>query len=156
MPIPPEAAGAAAGAGAQTLGGFVNAISTGVQNRKSRAFSERMYHQQKLDNLEFWNLQNKYNSPAEQMKRFKEAGLNPHLIYGQGSNGNAGAISTPDVQSPQFKTPEWGNGISAAGTAFADYIDLRYRSAQANNAELEAANIRKRGELLDAQTMFHT
>lgn len=30
-----------------------------------------------------------YNSPKNQMARFKEAGLNPHLIYGQGNAGNA-------------------------------------------------------------------
>lgn len=32
--------------------------------------------------------QNQYNSPSAQMDRFKQAGLNPHLIYGQGSPGN--------------------------------------------------------------------
>lgn len=29
-----------------------------------------------------------YNTPANQMKRFQDAGLNPHLIYGQGTPGN--------------------------------------------------------------------
>lgn len=29
-----------------------------------------------------------YNSPEAQMKRFKDAGLNPNLIYGQGTPGN--------------------------------------------------------------------
>lgn len=31
---------------------------------------------------------NQYNSPHEQMLRYAEAGLNPNLIYGQGSPGN--------------------------------------------------------------------
>lgn len=33
------------------------------------------------------NKMNAYNTPAMQMQRFKEAGLNPNLIYGQGSPG---------------------------------------------------------------------
>ena len=42
-----------------------------------------MYDRQRADALADWNMQNQYNSPAEQMKRYKEAGLSPHLIYGQ-------------------------------------------------------------------------
>ena len=52
-------------------------------------------------NKEMWDLMNEYNSPAEQMKRYKEAGLNPMLIYSQGSNGNAGSqaqYSKPNIQ----------------------------------------------------------
>lgn len=41
---------------------------------------------------EMWNLQNLYNSPKAQMQRFKQAGLNPNLIYGRGSSGNATAM----------------------------------------------------------------
>lgn len=40
---------------------------------------------------------NEYNSPASQMKRYQEAGLNPNLIYGQGTPGNQTApVPTPD------------------------------------------------------------
>lgn len=38
---------------------------------------------------EMWNMQNAYNSPQEQMKRYQDAGLSPYLIYGQGTPGNA-------------------------------------------------------------------
>lgn len=47
--------------------------------------------------LEQWNRQNQYNSPQAQMQRFVAAGLNPHLIYGQGNSGNA---STPPAYQP--------------------------------------------------------
>lgn len=144
--------GSVAQGSAAVVGAGINAVGTARQNRKSRQFSEKMYEKQKFDNLAFWNLQNDYNSPAAQMQRFKDAGLNPHLIYGQGSNGNAAAVSTPDVQRPEFRTPEWGNAISAAGTGFNDYYDLRIKAAQANNVEQQADIIRKQGQLLDAQT----
>lgn len=50
--------------------------------------------------VEMWHMQNAYNSPEEQMKRFGAAGLNPHLIYGQGSSGNASG--TPSYQPPEI------------------------------------------------------
>jgi hypothetical protein len=36
-----------------------------------------------------FDYQNQYNTPARQMERLKEAGLNPALMYGQGTTGNA-------------------------------------------------------------------
>lgn len=39
--------------------------------------------QEQAYNLQLWNLTNEYNSPAAQMKRYQDAGLNPNLIYGQ-------------------------------------------------------------------------
>lgn len=44
-------------------------------------------------NLEMWRRNNEYNSPSSQMQRYKDAGLNPALIYG--SSGNAGNSSSP-------------------------------------------------------------
>lgn len=36
-------------------------------------------------NVMMWNMQNSYNSPASQMRRLNDAGLNPMLVYGNGS-----------------------------------------------------------------------
>lgn len=47
---------------------------------------------------ELWNENNAYNTPAAQMSRFKEAGLNPHLIYGKGTSGNATMSTAARVQ----------------------------------------------------------
>lgn len=44
------------------------------------------------NNINLWNMQNEYNTPKNQMLRFKEAGLNPNLIYGQ--TNTAGSIAT--------------------------------------------------------------
>jgi hypothetical protein len=56
---------------------------------------------EKKTNIDFFNMQNKYNTPKAQMNRLAEAGLNPALIYGSGSSGasgNAGTVSP--VRSP--------------------------------------------------------
>lgn len=39
--------------------------------------------------------QNEYNTPVNQMARFAEAGLNPNLVYGMGSNGNQPSSGSP-------------------------------------------------------------
>ena len=48
---------------------------------------------QNEQNIRLWQMQNEYNTPAQQMERFKAAGLNPNLIYGKGTAGNAQAIT---------------------------------------------------------------
>lgn len=145
MPIP---AALAIGAGAGLLGGALNSSSTENSNRRSQQFSWEMYKQQKADNLEFWRMQNEYNSPQAQMKRFQEAGLNPHLVYSQGNPGNAAQISTPDVQPAQFRSPEWGNGIQSAGLAYMNAVyDLDIKAAQLDNLKAQNTVIRNEGIL---------
>lgn len=149
MPVPAIAAAALIGAGS----GALNSVSQMHQNKKNRQFTREMYDRQKADALEFWNLQNEYNSPQAQMGRFQEAGLNPHLIYGQGNSGNSGAISTPDVQTPQSRSPEWGNAISGAGLPLLlAQADLRIKQAQANNLTAQQSVILEDAMLRRAQT----
>lgn len=50
-----------------------------------------------------WEKQNEYNSPASQMQRFAEAGLNPNLAYQMGNPGNA--TSAPESHGVEL-TPE--------------------------------------------------
>lgn len=50
--------------------------------------------------LQDWNMQNAYNDPKQQMQRFKEAGLNPNLVYSQMSNGPA--VRSTDAIAPKL------------------------------------------------------
>lgn len=45
--------------------------------------------------LEDWNRENAYNSPAAQMQRYRDAGLNPNLIYGQ--SNTSGGMASPSI-----------------------------------------------------------
>ena len=139
MPFPVDILG---GLG-DIAGSLINAHSTARQNQLSRQWSEQQYSKQRADAIEFWNMQNSYNSPQEQMKRFQAAGLNPNLIYGQGNAGNAGSITTPDVQPAQFRTPEWGNAVSAVGLHAMNAIyDLDIKQAQVDNLKAQNDVIR--------------
>lgn len=51
--------------------------------------------------------QQDYNTPAAQMQRYKEAGLSPYLIYGQGNSGN---MSSPPP-SYQYDSDFIGKGM---------------------------------------------
>lgn len=74
-----------ASAGAATVGGITGLLT----NKKNRSWNNRQAEKQRAFQQEMWNAANVYNSPMAQMNRFKEAGLNPHLIYGKGTPGNA-------------------------------------------------------------------
>lgn len=78
--------------------------------------------------LEAWNMENEYNSPAAQMQRYQDAGLNPNLIYGQSNTaGNIGnyQLDTPDApyadpDSAYATGSHTGDAIAAAGSAIAN------------------------------------
>lgn len=92
--------GAGLQAGSQFLGSVVNAISTGVQNKKNRKFATEQADKEYARNLEMWNMQNAYNDPGAQMQRLKDAGMNPYLMYDKGTTG----VST---SMPSYNAPKW-------------------------------------------------
>jgi len=112
MPITPEMAQIAA-SGVQQGGNLLSEI---LFNKRRKKESELQYQRQ----IDLMNMQNQYNSPASQMARYKAAGLNPNLIYGQGTPGNT-ATSTPNYSPPQQIAPKM-DGINILGilTAVAD------------------------------------
>lgn len=103
------------------LSGFLGGIGTlgaGIASSISNYKSVQATNKAQMDlakyqadrNLELWNLNNEYNTPQAQMERYKAAGLNPNLIYGEGSgaSGNssspASGFSAPSLQSPKVDT----------------------------------------------------
>ena len=87
--------GAAIQTGGQIASGLAGLFTGNQQEIWNRKASDKAYERK----LEFWNMQNEYNSPKEQMNRLREAGLNPHLMYGQGVQGATGQAK--DVSAPQ-------------------------------------------------------
>lgn len=77
-----------------------NLISQGKQNRANR----KLAREQADANKELLQQQLDYNTPKNQMGRYQDAGLNPHLIYGQGTPGNQASPSTyPDIQRTDYQ-----------------------------------------------------
>jgi hypothetical protein len=69
--------------------GLIGAYVQYHGQKKANETNIQLAREAQKHDLNMWNLANEYNSPANQMSRFKDAGLNPNLMYGQGSPGNA-------------------------------------------------------------------
>lgn len=90
MPIPLLAAAAIPAA--------ASIASSVLTNNANQEQSNIAYDRQ----MEILKYQNEYNSPLAQMERYKNAGLNPNLIYGSGS-ASAGNMSYTPEYKPALK-----------------------------------------------------
>lgn len=72
------------------------------ENQKAREYNLSLARLQNQWNIDQWNRENVYNSPAAQMKRFAAAGLNPDLIYGQQTTGGqiSGSLTSGAPANP--------------------------------------------------------
>jgi hypothetical protein len=132
MPIPAAMIPTILPAAASAAGSVINAAQTGRQNKKSRKWSEKMYERQRADNLEFWNMQNEFNSPEAQRARLESAGLNPNLAYGGSpaqTAGSAGDISSPETPRPEFNPAMIGTGVQQ----LAQFYDYELKQAKTDN-----------------------
>lgn len=76
----------------------------------NKAEAELAYQRQQ----EMWHMQNEYNTPESQMLRYQAAGLNPHLIYGQGNSGNASGMPSYNPPHIQYQYQAGKYGQAAA------------------------------------------
>ena len=134
MPLPAAILPAVIASGSQLLGQGMNAISQGASNRKQRKWNEKMYGIQRADSLADWNMQNEYNSPAAQMARFRDAGLNPNLIYGQTQEASPVRQTTAQSWNPKAPTFDMG-AVGQAGLSA--YMDVQLKEAQVDNLKAQ-------------------
>lgn len=100
-----------------------------------------------------WQRENAYNSPAAQMQRYRLAGLNPDLIYGQ--SNTAGSIGTVDIpqSSPAARTAGVAMDImqkSLNAQSLQSQVDLN--KSLAKKADAEAVKASADTELSAART----
>ena len=142
--------------GASLLSGLISGIGAKRNTDATNASAERaaeIYNQGQMDlakyqndyNLEMWKMQNEYNSAAAQMQRYRDAGLNPNLIYGNGASSAGNAASAPEAAKADFMAPNYGrqdNGWNTAAQAFLQaeglfsQIGLQKSQADFNEAKI--------------------
>lgn len=137
MPLPALAIPALISAGSQVAGTATNAILQGSANKKARKFALEMYNRQRNDALTDWARENAYNSPAAQMKRLEDAGLNPNLVYGNGAVATGGDIRSANAPHWSPEAPQVD--LSGIGTELGRYHQIRLQDAQVNNLEAQKA-----------------
>lgn len=162
--------GGYSGAGGDAIGAAIAAgagLYDSYQNRKvakrntdatiaaNKAEAELAYQRQ----VQMWNMQNMYNTPQAQMQRYLQAGLNPHLIYGQGNSGNASAppaYAPPNMQY-RYESGNFGAAVQqflptlmAVGTWMQNMrmseVEIRQRQAQ---TESSMTSTEKARQLMD-------
>lgn len=94
----------------------------------NKELAEYQYSQQ----LEQWNRSNAYNTPQAQMDRLRAAGLNPNLVYGNGSVvGNTTSPGLPQYQAPRVEYA-YKNPVNAMAVLSA-FQDIQLKQAQIDN-----------------------
>lgn len=71
--------------------------------KRQREFQKEMASTAYQRDMEMWQKANEYNTPQQQMARLKDAGLNPNLVYGNGSVVGNTTQQTPKYQN--YQTP---------------------------------------------------
>ena len=142
---------------ASLIGGGISAVAGLFGGKKSNDANvkvAREYNQGQMDlakyqneqNIKMWNMQNEYNTPAMQMQRMQEAGLNPNLMYGQGTTGNAS--SAPDAMTPQMTKPDLSyqyvaDAGKSVGDAVQSYIQAQMADASIKKMDADTALTRQ-------------
>lgn len=143
--------GALGSLGSAAIGGIGSLISGGKANENAiymQRIQNNFNKQQATTSwkraVDMWNRQNVYNSPKEQMNRLLQANLNPNLMYGQGSVGNASSSPSPDtprgVDLPN--SYRYDNGVGGLFSSIADSINS-YVSMQRQIAEIDQLKANK-------------
>lgn len=111
-----------------------NRTNRDIANQTNQA-QALLAEQQHAWNVEDWQRVANYDSPSAQMQRFRDAGLNPSLIYGQMSNSpQISGTDMPQMHMAQvqpYTPPDFGSPfLSAAQSELA--------LAQARKADVES------------------
>lgn len=137
--------GGIGGAAISAIGSFFGNKSNRKQSaeafeRESKfAREERLAQQQWIEQM--YEKNNSYNSPAAQMQRLRDAGLNPDLMYSRGDVGNATAPEAPaQAPTPRYNvipTNTYGQTAQIAADAGLKAAQARLADSQSKKTDTE-------------------
>lgn len=143
--------GGALSATAAGVGAAVNAGAKWGSRTYMRVAKEMAQYNTKLNE----DVYNKYQSPSALMRQYKEAGLNPNLIYQQASSGagnlSAGQVST-NPNDYQGDRTRYGDAFEKAAQAYSVYQDIVSRNSQINNTDAVTDNVKAEKRFKDLQS----
>lgn len=125
------------------VAGGIGSIFAGLENARAQKAANKanmQLAQYQFDkNLEQWNRENEYNSPRAQMQRYKDANLNPNLIYGQQNlSANSPSYGAPQIAPVTGRAQGLVNGINMMAQMAQMALDLKHK--QLENQSLLVAN----------------
>ena len=161
-----QIAGAAIGAatdvavsGMQTSASIVNTNNTNKANlqiaqqtnqankdiaQMANEHNEAMLNKQIQQQWDLWNAENEYNSPAAQMQRADDAGINAYQALGMMNSGNASSMTSPSAQPaavPQMQgatmQPADMSGLSGLRGIASRFVEMMQAKEDIKGKQLE-------------------
>ena len=138
----------AIGGAASLIGSGINSLFSSNQASKTRASNMRLAEYQYSKDKEMWNTANEYNSPTKQMERLKAGGLNPNLVYGNGSVVGNTSTATPSQSVPDMSARGKLNvDLPNPLMALNQFQDLKNKSVQHDNLSVQTKLMEKESEI---------
>lgn len=123
------------------IGTIGNLFTGGMSARKQYKYQSMLMDKQNQQQIDFWNMNNKYNTPLAQRARLEQAGYNPDLMVG--GSGNMFQSQMPSAASP-------GSSPNVDYGSFSD--NLRF-AMQAQVMDAQVSKIEHENQLLAEQAL---
>ena len=134
------------------IGAIGNFFTGGASARKQYQYQSKLMDKQNQQQIDFWKMNNEYNTPFNQRARLEQAGLNPDLMYG--GSGNMYQSQMPGAASGSAPNVDYGSFSDNLRFAMqAQVMDAQVSKIEAENKLLaeQALNQAQQRELWSAQ-----
>lgn len=101
--------------------------------------------------IKLWKMQADYNTPANQVARLRAAGLNPNLIYGNGSASTGNMSNAPAMTDPARKSYDFSRFMDMANVL----LSLKNLKAQNENLAAQTENVEAQTDQRKAQAAYY-
>lgn len=149
MPMDPLIGSALISGASSLLGGMFGSASQSSANRtnlqiarETNQMQYQMFQEQNAFNERMYNQMQQYNTPAAQMQRYQDAGINPYIAAGNVQSGNAqsalqSAQPLPLHTAQVMPVDAFKDSFSQIGNVISQYAqnELALSQAQKNRAE---------------------
>lgn len=126
------------------IGSLGNIFTGGMSARKQYKYQSKLMDKQNQQQIDFWKMNNEYNTPFSQRARLEQAGLNPDLMYG--GSGSVTPSQMPGAASGSAPNVDYGD----TSGAFANGIRL---AQQASLIDAQVSKIEAENKLLAEQAL---
>lgn len=128
--------------------GAVGTLGSVAANLVSNSQNVKLAREQREHDLRMWNLNNEYNAPAAQVRRLRDAGLNPGIAMMNGIMSSGNSQQTAGGQTPA--TVDYNPLAEGLRGSFEMLSQREKTKAEIRNmdANTNATNIRNKTQLL--------
>lgn len=130
------------------IGTGVSSIFNAFSQNSANKTNVKLAREQRAWNEKMWHLNNEYNTPLAQMQRYASAGLNPNLIYSQGTSG-VSSSPAQGVDAPTVR-PNWNLDSQMVGQAMQLSSQMKVNDSLVEKNIQDAAKSRAEASVADA------